>query len=318
MGRILTLINSSFSKFTIFWLLMIAVTVISFTNQHFAKLANIQSVLLQASYIGISAIGMTLLIIIGDFDLSIGSMMALCSIATASSVSAFGPMSGVFAATSVGMSLGLFNGLIVTKLKIPTLVATLGTMYVFIAFAYIIIGDSFKSVSDSRFLKIAFTKLLFLPISFWVLVVVMIIGAFLLNRTNYGRMVRASGTNRKAASASGLSVDRLRIATFVVLGFTVGVTSFLLTAQLSSASPTMGTGFELSVIATVILGGTSLKGGKGSIFGTFCSAIFFAVMSNALNLYGVDSYWQYVAVGTIIVLALAFDSARERFFHQSR
>jgi ribose transport system permease protein len=318
MDKIIIFIKASFSKFTIFWLLMIAVTIISFTNQHFAKLANIQSVLLQASYVGISAIGMTLLIIIGDFDLSIGSMLALCSIATASSVSAFGPISGVFAATAAGMCLGLFNGLIVTKFKIPTLVATLGTMYVFIAFAYIIIGDSFKSVSDPRFLKIAFAKFLFLPISFWIMVVVMVLGAFLLNRTNYGRMVRASGTNRKAAFAAGLSVDRLRIATFVVLGFTVGVTSFLQTAQLSSASPTMGTGFELNVIATVILGGASLKGGRGSIFGTFCSAIFFAVMSNALNLYGVDSYWQYVVVGTIIVLALAFDSARQRYFHQSR
>jgi len=313
-NNIVSMLKTSISKYTIFWILLAAVIGISFTNEHFAKLPNIQSVLLQSSYVGISATGMTLLIIIGDFDLSIGSMMALCSIAAASCVTAFGPVSGIFASTAVGIGLGLFNGLIVTKFKIPTLVATLGTMYVFIALAYIIIGDSVKAVSNNSFLMISFTKYLFLPVSFWIMALVIGIGAFLLNRTNYGRMIRASGTNRKAALASGLLVDRLRIVTFMFLGLTVGVTSFLQTAQLSSASPTMGIGFELNVIATVILGGTSLKGGKGSLFGTFCSAIFFAVITNALNLYGVGAYWQYVVVGTIIVLALAFDSARHRFF----
>jgi ribose transport system permease protein len=255
---------------------------------------------------------MTLLIIVGDFDLSVGSMMALCSLATATIVTSLGPISGFFASLFVGVALGLFNGTVVTRLRIPTLVATLGTLYIFLSLGYIVVGDSFKGVTNAGFLKIPFIEFFSIPITFLLMLAVTLLCGVLLRRTNYGRMVRAIGTNQRAATVAGLPVSRIRVTAFIIVGSCVSITAFLQTAQLSSATPSMGTGFELNVIATVILGGTSLRGGEGTLFGTFCASIFFAVMNNALNLYGVGSYWQYVAIGTIIVLALAFDSARRR------
>jgi ribose transport system permease protein len=307
----------SASRYTIFWVLVVAVAVVALTNDHFAKAGNIQSVLLQASYVGIAASGMTLLLIVGDFDLSIGSMLALCSIATATAVNAVGAWAGFVTALVVGVILGAANGLIVTRLKIPTLVATLGTMYVFLAIAFIVTGDDIKAVTSPDFLKLAYMKIHGVPVPFVVMLAVSVACAGLLHGTNYGRLVRAIGSNRRAALAAGLPVSLIRWCSFVLVGLCVALAAFLQTSQLSSATPTVGSGFELNVIATVILGGTALSGGRGTLFGSICAAIFFSVLTNALNLYHVGSYWQYVAVGAVIVLALALDSARNRFLRVS-
>jgi ribose/xylose/arabinose/galactoside ABC-type transport system permease subunit len=311
--RVSARLRHSASKYTIFWVLVVAVVVVALTNGYFATTGNLQSVLLQASYVGIAASGMTLLLIVGDFDLSVGSTLSLCSIATASAVNLAGVWPGLVAALVVGAILGAVNGLIVTKLKIPTLVATLGTMYVFLAGAFIVTGDHIKAVTTPAFLRLAYTRILGIPVPFVVMLVVAVACAGVLHGTNYGRLVRAIGSNRRAAVAAGLPVALIRWCSFVLVAVCVAIAAFLQTSQLSSATPTVGTGFELNVIATVILGGTALSGGRGSLFGTVCAAIFFTVLTNALNLYHVGSYWQYIAVGSVIVLALALDSARNRF-----
>jgi ribose transport system permease protein len=141
---------------------------------------------------------------------------------------------------------------------------------------------------------------------------VYILLALLLTQTNYGRMVRAIGANERAAYFAGTPVARIRLLTFILVGACVGVAAFFQTAQLSSATATVGEGYELTVISIVVLGGTSLAGGKGTLLGTFCAAIFFAILSNALNLYGVGSYWSYVASGGVLIAALALDSGRAR------
>jgi ribose/xylose/arabinose/galactoside ABC-type transport system permease subunit len=308
-----SLVRVAFAQYTIVWLLLAFVVVVALTNANFATTDNINAVLRQSSFTGIAALGMTLLITSEAFDLSVGSMLSVCAIATATlvpEVDIFGALVGAIAA---GALLGAVNGLIVTKLRIPTLVATLGTLYVFLALGFIWTGGEIRVVTQDAFLTLGLQNVFGLPLPFVVMLGVFA-GCFVLLRyTSYGRLVRAVGTNERAAHFAGVPVARVRLVTFALVGCCVGLAAFLQTAQLSSATPTVGTGYELTVIAIVVLGGTSLSGGRGTLVGTLCAALFFAVLNNSLNLYGVSSYWTYVAVGAVLITALAIDSLRGRF-----
>jgi ribose/xylose/arabinose/galactoside ABC-type transport system permease subunit len=297
-------------RFTILWLLIILAVVLSLTSPHFLSSGNIESILRQASFVGIAGAGMTILMVAGDFDLSIGSMLAVCSIAAASAVPLLGLPGGLLAGVATGVVLAIVNGLIVTRLRVPTLVATLGTMYVFLALGFIVSGGSIKAVTDESYLLLNFVNVGPLPLSFVIALIVFAVCGAILHLTSFGRLVRAVGTSAPAAIAAGIPVRRVRMVAFVVVGVCVAIAGFLQTAQLSSASPTVGTGFELNVIAAVVLGGTSLSGGRGTLFGSLCGALFFAVLNNGMNLWGVGSYWQYVATGGVVIVALALDSGR--------
>jgi ribose/xylose/arabinose/galactoside ABC-type transport system permease subunit len=312
-GRALPAIaRVAFAQYTIVWILIVFAVVVALTNEHFATADNLKAVLRQSSFTGIAAAAMTLLIMSEAFDLSVGSMLGVCSIATATLVPEVGIAPALAGAIAAGAVLGLVNGVIVTKLRIPTLVATLGTMYVFLALGFIWTGGKIRVVTATDFLALGLQNYAGLPLPFLVMVGVFL-GCFaLLRYASYGRLVRAVGTNERAARFAGVSVARVRLATFGLVGCCVGLAAFLQTAQLSSATPTVGTGFELTVIAIVVLGGTSLSGGRGTLLGTFCAALFFAVLNNALNLYGVSSYWSYVAVGSVLITALAIDALRSR------
>jgi ribose transport system permease protein len=310
--------RAAFGRYTILWILAVFVVVVAATNENFATPDNLRSVLRQSSYTGIAAAAMTLLIMSEAFDLSVGSMLGVCAIVTAALVTELGIAGALVGALAVGGGLGAVNGLIVTKLRIPTLVATLGTLYVFLAIGFISTKGKIRGVTDTDFLLLGLQNHLGLPLPFIVMVGVFV-GAFVLLRyTSYGRLVRAVGTNERAARFAGVPVARVRLLTFVLVGICVAIAAFLQTAQLSSATPTVGTGYELTVIAIVVLGGTSLSGGRGTLLGTFCGALFFAVLNNTLNLYGVDSYWTYVAVGAVLITALAIDAARDRLLRAPR
>jgi ribose/xylose/arabinose/galactoside ABC-type transport system permease subunit len=298
-------------RFTILWLLIILAVVLAFTSPHFLSSGNIESILRQASFVGIAGAGMTILMVAGDFDLSIGSMLAVCSIASASAVPLLGVPGGLLAGVATGAVLALANGVIVTRLRVPTLVATLGTMYVFLALGFIVSGGSIRAVTDESYLLLNFVNIGPLPLSFVIALIVFAVCGAILHLTSFGRLVRAVGTSAPAAVAAGIPVRRVRMVAFVVVGVCVAIAGFLQTAQLSSASPTVGTGFELNVIAAVVLGGTSLSGGRGTLFGSLCGALFFAVLNNGMNLWGVGSYWQYVATGAVVIVALALDSGRK-------
>jgi ribose/xylose/arabinose/galactoside ABC-type transport system permease subunit len=307
----------AFAQYTIVWILIAFAIVVALTNEHFATPDNVRAVLRQASFTGIVAAAMTLLIMSEAFDLSVGSMLGVCSITTATLVSEVGIPLALAGAVAAGAVLGAVNGSIVTKLKIPTLVATLGTLYVFLSLGFIWTGGNIRVVTDADFLSLGLRNTLGVPLPFVVMVPVYLTCFALLRYTSYGRLVRAIGTNERAARFAGVPVARVRLATFALVGCCVGLAAFLQTAQLSSATPTVGTGFELTVIAIVVLGGTSLSGGRGTLLGTFCAALFFAALNNALNLYGVSSYWSYVAVGAVLITALAIDALRARLLGRS-
>ncbi len=303
----------SLARYTIQYLLLAAVIVVFATNENARSVNNILSVLLQASFIGIGAAGMTIVIINGAFDLSVAGMLGLCGVVIAMLLPDIGILGVILVALALGGLLGVINGIVVTKLKIPAFIATLGMMNIYLAIAFIITSGQVVGVSDKGFRQLGTGDVLELPIPF-VLMVLTYLGLHLvMSRTTYGRNIRAVGSNETAGRIGGLRVDRVRIFAFALLGICIGIAAIVLTGYLSSANAIMAQGYELRVIAAAVVGGTSLRGGSGTLLGTFTGALFFTLISNSLNMYNVGAYWQYIAVGSIIVIALGLDALRRRY-----
>jgi len=255
---------------------------------------------------------MTLLIVSGAFDLSVAGLLGLCGVLISELLPSLGVVLTVVTALFFGVLLGLLNGLVVTKLRIPAFIATLGMMNIYLALAFIWTqGSRVISVSDPGF-DILGTGTLFgvLPIPFLVMIIAYLVCYGILNRSVYGRCLRAVGSSEIAARTAGLPVDLIRILAFAIVGGCTALAGVFLSAELSSASAIMATGYELTVIAVVVIGGTSLKGGEGTLFGSFTGALFFAVISSALNILNVAAYWQYVVTGIFLISALGVQALR--------
>jgi ribose transport system permease protein len=309
---------NTFGKYFIQWLLLVAVIVLGLVNHNFRQPANLANILLQASFAGIGAAGMTLLIICGAFDLSVAGLLGLCGVALAEVLPGIGVLPAIIATLALGGVLGVANGLVVTKARIPAFIATLGMMNIYLALAFIWTNAQVIPVLNKDFQGLGFGTLLGVPIAFLAMIVVYVIAYLILHYTTYGRYIRAVGSNEIASRVAGLPVDRVRVFAFVLVGIFTALAGILLTGMLSSANAIMATGFELNVIAVVVVGGTSLAGGQGTLFGSFTGALFFTVINNALNMFGVAAYWQYVAVGLIIIFALGIEALRRRFMGVGR
>ncbi|WP_119070561.1 ABC transporter permease [Aggregatilinea lenta] len=301
------------TQYTIQCLLLVVVIGLSLSNDNFRQEANILSVLRQTSFAGIGAAGMTLLIINGAFDLSVAGLLGLCGVVLAQILPDAGVLPAILVTILLGIGLGIANGLVVTKIKIPAFIATLGMMYIYLAIGFIITDGQVVPVTDKAFRKVGTGDFLGLPIPFLIMIVTYVVLFGIVKYTTYGRFIRAVGSNENASFAGGIPVDRVRIFAFALVGLCTGLAGIALTGYLSSAQPIMAEGYELRVIAAAVVGGTSLKGGSGTLFGTFTGALFFTVINNALNLFNVGAYWQYVAVGMIIITALGIEALRHRF-----
>jgi ribose transport system permease protein len=293
-------------------LLLISVIVLASVNPYFRTVANLENILLQASFAGIGAAGMTLLIVSGAFDLSVAGLLGLCGVLISELLPSLGPFLTFFAAIFLGVLLGSLNGLVVTKLRIPAFIATLGLMNIYLALAFIWTGGSrVIAISDPGFNSLG-TGALFgvLPIPFLVMIVTYLVCYGILNRSVFGRCLRAVGSSEVAGRTAGLPVDLIRILAFAIVGGCTALAGVFLAAELSSASAIMATGYELTVIAVVVIGGTSLRGGEGTLAGSFTGALFFAVISSALNILNVAAYWQYVVTGIFLISALGIQALR--------
>ena len=293
-----------------FLLLCVALT---FLNKYFLTPENISNILLQTSINGILAMGMTLVILTGGIDLSVGSVLAFSSIVAATFVTGDNPQSP-FVALIVGMAtgalLGLINGSIIAFLKIPPFVATLGMLSVARGLTYAYTGgmpvpnltESFLNLGEGSFLGIPIPVLVFLLI-FAILWVV-------LNHTTYGRSIYAVGGNVKSARTAGIATSSITASVYVIAGLLAGLGGLILTARTSSALPQAGVSYELDAIAAVVIGGTSLSGGVGSIAGTLLGALIIGTINNGLDLLGVSSAYQQIVKGCIIVVAVLLDYSR--------
>lgn len=296
--------------------LVILLIVSALISDHFLIPRNLTNVLRQVSYTGIIALGMTFLIIAGGIDLSVGSMLALVGVLVIMILNYFGDgWMAVLVAISAAMVLGAFfgavNGWLTTKGKITAFVATLATMSIFRSFT-LYISDAGEMVSqNSLYSEVGTGYFLGLPVPVWVFFVLAIIGHILLRHTAYGRHLCAVGSNPKVATYSAINVSKVYFLSFIILGFTVGISAVMLSSRLNSISPgDAGLFYELDAIAAVVIGGTALSGGKGTIWGTVIGAIILGIINNMLNLAGVSPYLQGAVKGLVILIAVLMQYKR--------
>lgn len=273
--------------------------------------ANIRSILVNASIVAIVGYGMTLAIAIRGLDLSVGAAAALSSVVTAGTITSLGAPVGVVVGLLMGLLIGVLNGLLVAYLRIPAFVATLATLGVARGAALLYTDGQRISVESTGFRRLATGSVLGIPGPFILAVLLCALTFVLLQRTAFGRHVCAVGGNPSAAREAGLSERRLTIIVFGLSGLAAGIAGVLITSQLGSVDATPILGLELQAIAITVLGGTSLAGGAGNLPGTFMGALLLAMISASLNLRNIPGYYQYLALGLLLLLALGLDSARQ-------
>ncbi|SJZ32731.1 ABC transporter permease [Selenihalanaerobacter shriftii] len=284
------------------------VIALSFASDYFLTTHNLINVARQVSINAILALGMTFVILTGGIDLSVGSVLALSAAVTGGLLS--GGSSVIIAIIGgilVGTLLGLLNGLMVAKADMPAFIVTLGMMTIARGLTLIYSGGRPISGFDKTFRFIGSGYLASIPIPVIIMALALLIAYIILTKVPYGRYVYAIGGNEEAAKLSGINTDVVKTGVYAISGFLAAVSGVILTARLNSAQPTAGSGYELDAIAAVVLGGTSLAGGQGGIIGTIIGALIIGVLNNGLNLLNVSSFYQLVAKGAVILIAVFLD-----------
>ncbi len=278
----------------------------------FLSLANVQSVLVNASIVAIVGFGMTLVIVIRGLDLSVGAVAALTSCVGAYAINAFGTSLGVGGMLLLGLLCGIFNGALIMVLRVPAFVATLATMGIARGAALLFTNGERVHLASEGVRRLAIAKLVGIPLPF--LIALALCGAFylLLERTPFGRHASAVGGNPGAAREAGLDAVRIGMLVYATSGIAAAFAGLLLVAQLGTVDATPIQGLELQAIAIAILGGTSIAGGVGNLPGTFMASLLLAMISSALNLRDIPGYYQYLALGLLLLLALGLDAVRDR------
>lgn len=284
----------------------------SIASPVFFSPANFANIGRQTALVSIMAVGLTFVIISAEIDLSVGSVLALSGVTAALSMQAADNwIVGAVAGLSVGALVGLLNGVLITKLAIPSFLVTLGMLGVARGIAFVV-TDTAPVLIDNETYWYVFGEgsILGVPNPILWTLLILALGAVLLHFTTFGRKVFATGGNAMAARYSGINTDRIKILAFVLTGVLAGLAALILTARGHAARPDFAIGIELDVIAAVILGGTSLFGGRGAIAGTLLGSLIIGVLNNGLVLVGVSSSWQIAVKGAIIILAVAFSKRR--------
>ncbi len=294
--------------------LVFIVILLAFLSDSFLTVDNILNLLRQISINALIAFGMTFVILTAGIDLSVGSLLALGSALTAGMLSSgMDPILAIFLGLIIGLVLGALNGLIITKGKVAPFIATLATMTIFRGATLVYTdGKPVTGLSDSvLFQMMGKGYFFFIPVPVIIMLVVFLVLYFILHNTVFGRRVYAVGGNEEAATLSGVKSDRIKILVYSLTGMLAVLAGIILTSRLNSAQPTAGTMYELDAIAAVVIGGTSLMGGRGRITGTLIGALIIGVISNGLNLLNVSSFYQQIVKGAVILFAVMLDRSRD-------
>lgn len=290
--------------------LILIIILLSFLSENFFTLNNILNLLRQISINALIAFGMTFVILTAGIDLSVGSMLALGSALTAGMItSGMDPILAIFLGLLLGLLLGAMNGIIITKGKVAPFIATLATMTIFRGATLVYTeGKPITGLSDSTaFEMIGKGYFFWIPVPVIIMIIVFVILFFLLNNTVFGKRVYAVGGNEEAATLSGVKTDNVKIWVYAITGMLSVLAGIILMSRLNSAQPTAGTMYELDAIAAVVIGGTSLMGGRGRITGTLIGCLIIGVISNGLNLLNVSSFYQQIVKGAVILFAVMLD-----------
>ena len=302
-----------FREFAMLLVLVIFGIAMSMLSPIFMTRGNIEAILLGLSVEGIIAIGMVIVLISGGFDLSVGSTLAFAGVVTG-----LGLAGGMAASVAIllgllaSLGVGLVNGLLIAKMRINPFIATLGMMITIRGLLLVLAsGRAVLDLPDS-FTVIGQGRLFGLQYPIYVMLALVVLGDLLLRNSRFLRQNYYLGGNKRAAWLSGINVDLVIIVDYCIAALLAGIAGLLITARLGASSLTVGTGTELRVITAAILGGASLAGGEGSVLGAFLGALFMGVLANALNLLGVDVYWQNLITGLILIVAVVVDVVNER------
>ena len=295
--------------------LVVLCVVTTMLTDRFLSPINLNNILVQSSIMAVIAMGMTFVIIGGGFDLSVGSTAALSSCIAAMVMLEAGIAAGVVTGLLVGALVGLVNGLIIAYLKVNPFITTLGTMVLVRGVVFLITGGAPVEGPEglpSSFVAFGSTRILGLHALVWVPIILLIVLSWVMHATPFGRQVYATGGGREAAYLSGVPTARVTASTYVICGALAGVAGVMLAARLQSGQPTAGEFYELTAIAAVVLGGAALHGGEGTLYKSVIGVFIMIILGNSLNLLNVDSYWQRVAIGAVIIAAAAADSLRSK------
>ena len=314
--------GGAYQKLLAFAGLMVLVAGFSLASPSFLRTDNIISILQATSVNGVLAVGVTLIIITGGIDLSIGTLMTFCAVVAGVVLTWMGaplPL-GVLAAIATGALVGLVSGTLVARAKIPPFIATLGMMLVLKGLSLIVTGtkpiyfndtEGYTAISQGSLVGRLIPQF---PLPNGVLVRFAVAGAvaWILGRTVLGRYTFALGSNEEAVRLSGVDTGRWKMAIYALSGGIVGIAGLLISSRLNSAQPALGLGYELEAIAAVVIGGTSLSGGRGTVLGTVIGALIMSVLTNGLRVLSVAPEWQTVVTGVIIIAAVYADQLRRR------
>lgn len=286
-----------------------AAAVFAAQSDAFLSERNLTIILRNSVELAVIAAGMTIVIILGGIDVSVGGVFAVAAIAIGRVWQAGWPEPVVVAAgLAAGAALGAFNGLVIARTKAPPIIATLGSMYVFIAALFLIIGGAWISGLPNTLAFLVRGALLGLPAALWIIVAVYGVAWLMLRRTPWGRRVVAIGCDERAARLVGVPVGRTKVQAYALLGLLAGVAAVLYVARLRNVEVTLGASVAMEAIAAVILGGASIRGGVGSLLGALLGVFFIKVMQNGLVLTGVSSLWETVVIGALLLLVVGFDA----------
>jgi len=309
-------------KFAAFGALIVMFIVFSLASSNFLSFSNITGILLATAVNGVLALGVTFVIITAGIDLSVGTVMTLSAVMTGVFITNLGlPIPfGVLGGILAGATAGFANGTMIAKMKIPPFVATLGMLYIAKGLALVISGLKPIYFTDTpEFSDFAMGSVLGriipgfdIPNAVLIFFFAAILASFILNRTILGRYTYALGSNEEATRLSGVNVDAWKMAVYTLAGAFAGLGGVIMASRLNSAQPALGAGYELDAIAAVVIGGTSLSGGEGTILGTVIGAFIISTLTNGLRILSVPQEWQIVVTGAILILAVFADQLRRR------
>ena len=289
---------------------LLIIIILSLAAPRFLNIKNLINILRQVSINGVLAIGQTFVILLGGIDLSVGSGVALAGV-LAADMHKYNPVLVFVVPLLVGSFAGFVNGAVVTKFKVPAFVITLGMMTILRGVTFLYTNGQSIYNLPAWFKNLGQGDLVGVPIPIIVLVLMTIVGYVILQHTRFGRYVYAIGGNEEGARLSGVRTKSIMLWCYVFCGFCTALAGVVLSARLNAGEPVAGEGYELDAIAAVVIGGTSLAGGQGTVIGSIIGALVIGVINNGLNLLNVSSYWQMVAKGCIIVLAVIIDQYKQ-------
>ncbi|AWM27809.1 ABC transporter permease [Sinorhizobium fredii] len=311
--------------------------VIAFFSVFAPNFLSTANLILMSKHVALNAflaMGMTFVIITGGIDLSVGSIVGLCGMVAGGLILNgidlqfgytiyFNVFEVCLITLAVGIVIGAINGLLITKLNVAPFIATLGTLYVARGFALLSSdGQTFPNLvgkpelSTTGFAFLGSGRLLGLPVSIWMLIVVALAAAYVAKCTPIGRHIFAVGGNERAARMSGIRVDRVKMFVYMFSGFCAAIVGLVISSELMASHPATGNSFELNAIAAAVLGGTSMSGGRGTIGGTIIGAFVIGILSDGLVMMGISSFWQMVIKGIVIIVAVVVDQAQRRLQQQ--